>query len=265
MTTEDHTERERATGRRPLRAHARGAVDRALLDAATHRGAKSERRRVAGYGEPSTGPARHAISATESLFCIRDRRLVRLVGVTVAYLATVVLANYATAVYGLVPAGFGMTVTAGTYAAGLALAVRDAVQDSAGTRVALALVVLGCVASALLANGQIALASGLAFLLAELLDMAVYTPLRRRGRRRALAVSGVVGALADSVMFLLVAGFPLTPASVGGQLLVKAVWVTGAYLVLVEVAHRALPRERVITADPGSHVPQGNRHDVHPG
>jgi hypothetical protein len=78
-------------------------------------------------------------------------------------------------------------------------------------------------------------------------------------------VSGVVGALADSVVFLLVAGFPFTATSLGGQLLVKAVWMTGAYLAVAEVTRRALPRERVITADPGSHVPQGNRHDVHPG
>jgi uncharacterized PurR-regulated membrane protein YhhQ (DUF165 family) len=157
-----------------------------------------------------------------------------------------VLANAATAVYGLVPAGFGLTVTAGTYAAGLALAVRDAVQDTAGSRLAVVLVVFGCIASALLTDGWIALASGVAFLLAELLDMAVYTPLRRRGRRRAVALSNAVGAMADTVVFLLVAGFPVTGASVGGQLLVKAVWVTGVFLVVVEVARRALPRDRVI-------------------
>jgi hypothetical protein len=78
--------------------------------------------------------------------------------------------------------------------------------------------------------------------------MAVYTPLRRRGRRRAVVVSNALGALGDTVVFLLVAGFPLTGASLGGQLLVKAVWVTGGYLVLVEVARRALPRDRVIGA-----------------
>ncbi|TCO64369.1 hypothetical protein EV192_101137 [Actinocrispum wychmicini] len=164
-----------------------------------------------------------------------------------AYLATVTLANWTTSVYGLVPAGFGLVVTAGTYGAGLALAVRDAVQDAAGMRVAVALVALGCGLSTLFADARIALASGVAFLLAELLDMAVYTPMRRRGHRRAVAVSGAVGAVADSVVFLLVTGFPFTAPSLGGQLLVKAVWVTGAYLVVMEVARRALPRERVIS------------------
>lgn len=178
----------------------------------------------------------------------RGPTAVRVALLAVAYLAAIMLANWATATYGLVPAGFGLAVTAGTYAAGLALAVRDAVQDAAGARLAVALVVFGSAVSALLANGQIALASGAAFLLAELLDMAVYTPLRRRGLRRAVALSNVVGAVADTVVFLLVAGFPLTATSLGGQLLVKAVWVTGAYLALVEVARRALPRDRVITA-----------------
>lgn len=164
----------------------------------------------------------------------------------VAYLGAAVGANWATSAYGLVPAGFGLTVTAGTYCAGLALAVRDTVQDAIGARLAVALIALACLVSAVLAEPGIAVASAVAFALAELLDMAVYTPLRRRGRRRAVAVSGAVGAVADSVVFLLVAGFGLTAASLGGQLLVKAVWVTGGYLAVVEVARRALPRERII-------------------
>jgi queuosine precursor transporter len=252
MTTEDHTEREGATGRRPLRAHARGVVDRALLGAATRRGAEAEHRAswlcAADSRGLSTAPARAVKSATKAHFCTRDRRILHLVLLSGAFLSSVVLANGVTAAFGLVPAGFGLTVTAGTYAAGLALAVRDAVQDTAGAWLAVALVVVGCVASALLADGRIALASGVAFLLGELLDMTVYIPLRRRGRRRAVALSNTVGAVADTVAFLLVAGFPLTGASLGGQLLVKAVWVTGVYLVVVEVARRALPRDRVVEA-----------------
>ncbi|MGH3863125.1 VUT family protein, partial [Actinokineospora sp.] len=166
-----------------------------------------------------------------------------------AYLGTAVGANVVTSAFGLVPAGFGWTVTAGTYCAGLALAFRDAVQDAAGTRRVVVLVVLGCLVSALVAEPGIAVASAVAFLLAEALDMAVYTPLRRRGRRRAVALSGLVGAVVDSIVFLLISGFPLTAGSVAGQVLVKAVWVTGCYLALAEVMHRALPGERIISAD----------------
>ena len=48
---------------------------------------------------------------------------------TLAYAASIVAANYLTAHYGLVPAGFGLLVTAGTYAAGFALLARDFVQS----------------------------------------------------------------------------------------------------------------------------------------
>lgn len=48
------------------------------------------------------------------------------------YIATIIAANWLTVTYGLVPIGFGLAVTAGTFAAGLALVLRDAVQVSAG-------------------------------------------------------------------------------------------------------------------------------------
>jgi hypothetical protein len=78
MTTEDHNEREGATGRRRLRAHARETVDRPLLGVATLRSAEAEHRtagpRAAGYGAPPAEPAHGANSATKILFCTRDQR-----------------------------------------------------------------------------------------------------------------------------------------------------------------------------------------------
>jgi hypothetical protein len=88
MTTDDHTERERATGRRPLRAHARGALDRALLVPATRQDAEAERRtakpQAAGHEAPPAGQDHCANSTTKEDFCTRDRRRLRLVGVAVA-------------------------------------------------------------------------------------------------------------------------------------------------------------------------------------
>lgn len=49
-----------------------------------------------------------------------------------AFLATIVIANWLTTEYGFVAVGFGLTATAGTYAAGLALGFRDVLQDHAG-------------------------------------------------------------------------------------------------------------------------------------
>jgi hypothetical protein len=46
-------------------------------------------------------------------------------------------------------------------------------------------------------------------------------------------------------VFLAVAGFPLTLAAVGGQVLVKAAWCTVAVLVVAEGVRRAVRRESV--------------------
>lgn len=164
-----------------------------------------------------------------------------------AYISTVVLANWVTSRYGLVAAGFALLVPAGTYAAGLALGLRDVLQDRAGVRWVLAAIAVGTAVSFLVGDARIAAASGIAFLLAELADLAVYTPLRRKGWRRAMVVSNAVGAVLDTLLFLAIAGFPVTTTSVVGQVLVKAVWCTAVVIAVREVARRAVPRERQLT------------------
>lgn len=150
----------------------------------------------------------------------------------VGLVATVVVANVVTSRFGLIPAGFGLLVPAGTYAAGLALGLRDAVHTLGGVRLVLAAIAVGALASALTADGRIALASALAFLVAELLDLGVYAPLRRRGWRRAVVASNAVGAVVDTVVFLAVSGFGLSAAAVGGQVLVKAVYLTAVAILV---------------------------------
>lgn len=160
-----------------------------------------------------------------------------------AYVACIVAANYLTAHFELVPAGFGLMVTAGTYAAGLALLARDLVQDTAGRGVVLVLIVVGAALSAVLAGPQLAIASGVAFLIAETADMAVYTPLRRRGWVKAVVASNVVGGLIDTVVFLWLAGFGVTWPSVAGQMLGKAVWATLIPVVAVWMWRRVVLRQ----------------------
>lgn len=159
-----------------------------------------------------------------------------------AYLATIVLANYLTARYGFVAVGFGLAATAGTYLAGAAFVARDAVQDSAGRAWALAALVVGGALSWFLATPQLAVASAVAFLVSELADMAVYTPLRKRGYVRAAVASNLVGSVADTLLFLWLAGFGLAPLVVAGQLVGKA-WVTVAVVAGV-VGVRAVLRQR---------------------
>lgn len=159
------------------------------------------------------------------------------------YLATIVAANWATAHYGFVPVGLGLMATAGTYAAGLAFVARDAVQDTAGRLGAIAALAAGAALSWWLSTPALAIASAVAFGLSELADMAIYTPLRRRGYARAAIASNLVGAVVDTVVFLWLAGFGLAPLVVAGQLVGKA-WVTALVVALVVMVRFATTRQR---------------------
>jgi queuosine precursor transporter len=163
------------------------------------------------------------------------------VGAALTFVALVVLSNWLTAEYGMV-AGF---VTAGTFTAGLTLAARDIVRESGGIWASLACVVAGAAASVVMASPALALASGVAFTLSELVDTAVSEPLRRRGKVRALAWSNVVGSVVDSIAFLSLAGFAIWPAVVG-QVAVKWFMCVALPLLAVGVA-RAVLRDRLRT------------------
>lgn len=150
----------------------------------------------------------------------------------VAFLACILLANYVTTEYGMVPVGpWGLTATAGTYLAGLTFVLRDTIQDTIGKRATLALIATGASLSYFLADPFIALASGVAFAVSEVADLAVYTPLRKRGYIRAAVASNIVGAFVDTVLFLWIAGFPIADA-IAGQMVGK-VAVTAVVVALV--------------------------------
>lgn len=140
----------------------------------------------------------------------------------VAYIATIFAANWAITTFGVVPVGFGLLAPAGVYFAGLAFTFRDLTQDQLGRRWTIGAIVLGAALSALV-SPQFALASGLAFLVSESLDMLVYTPLRERHWLGAVAASNVVGFAADSVLFLVLAFGSLD--FLAGQLVGKG-WMT---------------------------------------
>lgn len=148
-----------------------------------------------------------------------------------AFVGCILAANYVTTRYGMVPVGFGLMATVGTYFAGATFVLRDTIQDAGGKWLVLALIVTGAVLSYFIAAPFIALASGLAFLLSESADLAIYTPLRERGYLRAAIASNVVGAVVDTFVFLSVAGFPIW-SSLGGQLVGKLL-ITLGVVVLV--------------------------------
>lgn len=162
----------------------------------------------------------------------------------VAFVGSVVLANVVTSNWGLVPAGFGLLVPAGTYCAGLALSLRDALHDASDSRVVLVAIGTGAALSYPLADPLIAVASGVAFALSETADLLVYLPIRRRRPRLAVAMSNTVGSAVDTWLFLWIAPFAITAEAFGGQIMVKALWVTGLYLATREVVHRVTGKGR---------------------
>lgn len=169
----------------------------------------------------------------------------------VGFIATILLANYLTTRFGFVPVGFGLTATAGTFAAGFALALRDAVQDALGRWAVLTAIVVGAGLSFLVADPFIALASAAAFLISELADFAIYTPLRRKSRlgdkrwAGAVIASNLVGAVVDTAIFLGIAfGAAAILPSIPGQLVGKS-WATLAYLLIGVVVSRAVLRKSV--------------------
>ena len=105
----------------------------------------------------------------------------------------------------LMPVGFGVMAPTGVIMIGLALVLRDLVQRRLGVGWAAAAVVAGAAISAFLAPPALVLASGAAFLLAEMAARAVYTPLQRRGLVTAVVASSIVGLVIDSVLFLYLA------------------------------------------------------------
>jgi len=129
----------------------------------------------------------------------------------------------------LTPSGVSVYAPSGVLAVGLSFTLRDLVQRRLGVRVAMLAIVLGTVVSAAL-DPALALASGAAFLLAESLDLAVYTPLQRRNLVGAVVASNVVGIVVDSLLFVSLAFGSL--ALLEGQIIGKA-WMTLAAIPLV--------------------------------
>jgi uncharacterized PurR-regulated membrane protein YhhQ (DUF165 family) len=182
---------------------------------------------------------------------MRDREVTRTQKAVVAltvYIAVIVLANVVTNIWGLVPVGFGLMVTAGTYFAGFALLARDFVQRFGGILWVLVGIAIGGILSWFLSTPTLAVASCAAFLTAELIDLLVFTRLMTRGFIRAAFISNLVSAPIDTLVFLYLAGFPITVSLVVGQLIGKLLWATAVPLALYWLARRAHDKRSQVDA-----------------
>ncbi len=156
------------------------------------------------------------------------------------YVGTIFAANWAIAAFGPVPVGFGLLAPAGVYFAGLAFSLRDWTQESLGRRWTVIAILLGAAVSAIV-SPQFALASGVAFLVSEFADFAVYTPLRERNRVTGVLASNVVGLTVDSALFLWLAFGSLS--FLPGQIVGKA-WITLVTVAIVWLWSRRVTRVR---------------------
>jgi uncharacterized PurR-regulated membrane protein YhhQ (DUF165 family) len=102
----------------------------------------------------------------------------------------------------LIPVAPGLMAPSGVTMIGIALVLRDLVQRRLGIRVAVGAIFAGAALSALVAPPALVIASAAAFLLSELADFAVYTPLARRRLVLAVVASSLVGLVVDSIVFL---------------------------------------------------------------
>ena len=103
------------------------------------------------------------------------------------------------------PGGKPLMAPSGVLMIGLALVLRDLVQRRLGRGVALLSIVAGAALSGAVAPPDLVFASAGAFLLSELADFAVYTPLQERGLVLAVLASSLVGLVMDSLLFLYLA------------------------------------------------------------
>lgn len=138
----------------------------------------------------------------------------------------------------LIPVGLGLHAPSGVLMIGAALVLRDAVQEAGGMRAALIAIAIGAGLAWLIAPPALVLASVAAFLMAELADLAVYTPLRRRQMGVAVLASGLVGSAIDSAVFLWLAFGSLD--FMAGQIVGKLWMSVAAFAFLTCLSRRAL-------------------------
>ncbi len=128
------------------------------------------------------------------------RLIVPVVAMTLVVVASNILVQYP-----FTPFDLGDYLTWGAFTYPVAFLVTDLTNRRYGPRVARQLVIVGfalaVVLSIWLATPRIAMASGTAFLVGQLLDITVFNRLRRQAWWRAPFVGSVVGSALDTALF----------------------------------------------------------------
>lgn len=164
-----------------------------------------------------------------------------------AFLALVPLANWMIQHVGttcvprgpcLVPVAPGLMAPSGVLTVGAALVLRDVVQRCLGLTFGLLAIVIGAGLLTLVAPASLVVASGLAFLVSEFADFAVYTPLQQRRLVLAVVASSCLGLVVNSVVFLWLAfdSLGFLPGQVVGKL-----WAVLFSIPFIRLLRRVAP------------------------
>lgn len=145
----------------------------------------------------------------------------------------------------LIPVAPGIMAPSGVLMIGLALVLRDLVQRRLGVAYSVAAIFIGAAISSWLAPASLVIASGVAFLVSETADLAVYTPLARRRLVLAVMASGFIGLVVDSIIFLWLAFGSLQ--FLPGQIIGKS-WMVVLSLPLIVYLRRRDERLKLTPA-----------------
>lgn len=160
------------------------------------------------------------------------------------YVALAVLANWLASAYLVHVPLTTYIVPAGVFCVGAILVLRDWLQQLAGLRWTMYLIVTGGAASYLIgtlagwtALQKIAVASLAAFVVSETVEAVVFTPIRKRSLTFGVALSATVGNAIDSWLFLALA--------FGSQAFFAGTFIGKLEMIAVGVALTAARRKRL--------------------
>lgn len=122
------------------------------------------------------------------------------------FFASIPFANYWLTRFGFYNAPLLGPLPSGLWVVAVSFVARDVAQITLGRRAAWFAIAAGTLATWFLASPGLALASGVAFLVSESTDAAIFTPLANRGRFvLGVIVSGYLAGFVDSALFVRIA------------------------------------------------------------
>jgi len=151
-----------------------------------------------------------SITQDKKMFQVRffsPAMLAAIVAMCVTVVASNILVQYPVFVFGLED-----VLTYGAFTYPFAFLINDLINRRFGAQKARHVVYAGFVAAVvvswLLATPRLALASACAFLFAQLFDIAVFSPLRRKAWWQAPLAGGIMGSVLDTILFFALAFAP---------------------------------------------------------